>query len=969
MAVNTTQGIVLAIFGANAGGHLTSLDANATANGNASLAADLSASAGLILGVDLSSDAAFTSTVLGNLGIAEDSAGYTLASNYFTTNLAAGAGRGDLVASAVEYLLGSSVDASLADTATSFSTRVTDGVTYSQGEGAAVFGVAQLQTAAGSAATAGEGSTFELTDGDDTLSGTAGNDTFTGTSATLSADDRIVDSNTNDNDSLNVTLTADPAAMDVTNVENINLDWDAYATPDVDLDNVSGATVTVSSTKNGYLGNLNVTNAGDNSIVAGAGVTGRVDIEAIEDATVTADNARVVDIGGTTAADGSLTVNAAAASNVTVNGGDDVVINAAAATEINLTNTSLDTATITVGDDVDLLIDSSGGEYTLSSATDVTITMSTSTDYDTITLAGDGAITLDFSDSTDLNGNTIVNGGVIKLGDDAAGAIDLDEISHTSLVYEVAQTTGTHTIANNANITLEADLNAAVTWALTTANDGDSDTISLTIEDDQAAAIAFDGATNTDFETVNIVANAAAGSGVDLTLADVQATGNTVNLTSDTNEVTISAFSAETVDASAVAGDFVLTGGATNEDVTIVGGTSKNTYDLLATTADVTVVSSGNVNDTVTLDTTTGAASLILGDGTNTVNGNSITDGDVSIIGGSGVDTINLTGLAATTAVSVQTLSGKDSVVLGGTVGSGADTDISILTGDGDDTITLGATTNMDASDSLTLDGGNGDDTLKFGAVDLTDLDLATISNFEILEATSTSANIDASLLNGEDYLIKGTGTATETLTATMDKKGTVDLSSLTFDGTIAKAIGGITLAATSGNDTITASSGNDTIDLDDGTDSFYANDGTDHVSMGTGSDVLYFEDEDDAEVIGDTATLASATLVAAADTVDLASWDTFAEFTSGTDSLDLSAYNLSVKAIDASGGELTIGDGGIAVIDGVADAGNDTFTISNDGSGTDSLLVWDQDTSSGVELVGVYFDASVVDIATDVTL
>ena len=48
MAVNTTQGIVLAIFGANAGGHLTSLDANATANGNASLATDLTAAAGLI---------------------------------------------------------------------------------------------------------------------------------------------------------------------------------------------------------------------------------------------------------------------------------------------------------------------------------------------------------------------------------------------------------------------------------------------------------------------------------------------------------------------------------------------------------------------------------------------------------------------------------------------------------------------------------------------------------------------------------------------------------------------------------------------------------------------------------------------------------------------------------------------------------------------------------------------------------
>jgi len=68
MAVNQTQGVVLAIFGASAGGHLSSLDANATANGLGSLAQDLSAAAGLILGVDLSSNATFTSTVLDNLG-------------------------------------------------------------------------------------------------------------------------------------------------------------------------------------------------------------------------------------------------------------------------------------------------------------------------------------------------------------------------------------------------------------------------------------------------------------------------------------------------------------------------------------------------------------------------------------------------------------------------------------------------------------------------------------------------------------------------------------------------------------------------------------------------------------------------------------------------------------------------------------------------------------------------------------
>jgi len=360
MAVNTTQGIVLAIFGANAGGHLSSLDANATANGNASLATDLSAAAGLILGVDLSSDAAFTSTVLGNLGIAEDSAGYTLASNYFTTNLAAGAGRGDLVAAAVEYLLGSSVDASLADTATAFTTRVTDGVTYSQGEGAAVFGVAQLQSAAGSAATAGAGDSFELTTDDDTLSGTAGNDTFTAAAGTMSADDSITDSSTTDNDTLNVTASS-TVVMDVTNVENVNINWDGYATPTYDLSDVSGSTVTLSSTKAGYLGSANFDNVGSNNLTLGAGVTGTVTVDGAEDSTITNTSAETLTIGVGAAADeadGNMVVDAGAAETVTIEGGDSITLTALSADDITATGGSnlADVITVNAGVDADLTV-------------------------------------------------------------------------------------------------------------------------------------------------------------------------------------------------------------------------------------------------------------------------------------------------------------------------------------------------------------------------------------------------------------------------------------------------------------------------------------------------------------------------------------------------------------------------------------------------------------------------------------
>jgi len=382
MAVNTTQGIVLAIFGANAGGHLSSLDANATANGNASLATDLSAAAGLILGVDLSSDAAFTSTVLGNLGIAEDSAGYTLASNYFTSNLAAGAGRGDLVAAAVDYLLGSNVDASLADAATSFSASVTAGVEYSQGAGATVFGVAALQSAAGNAATAGAGETFTLTTDDDSFSGTSGNDTFTAAAGTLSADDSITDGSTSDNDTLDVTASS-TVAMDVSNVENININWDGYATPTYDLSDVSGATVTLSSAKQGYLGSANFDSAGSNNITFGAGVTGTATVDGNEDSTITNTAAETLTIGDGTEGDGDVVVDAGAAETVSVDGGDSITLTALSADDITATGgTNLaDVITVNAGVDADL---------TVKGASDAVVNLNSDADIE-LTIAANGA--------------------------------------------------------------------------------------------------------------------------------------------------------------------------------------------------------------------------------------------------------------------------------------------------------------------------------------------------------------------------------------------------------------------------------------------------------------------------------------------------------------------------------------------------------------------------------------------------
>ena len=134
MAITTTQaqGLVLALFGASAGGHLTGLAAASNLN---TLAGDLSTSAGLILGKDLSSNTAFRDHVTANLKLSGDA--LTAANAWLDGQLNAGAARGDIIATAVTFL------STLTDTtspfyasAQAFQSTVTAAVAWSTGAGA-----------------------------------------------------------------------------------------------------------------------------------------------------------------------------------------------------------------------------------------------------------------------------------------------------------------------------------------------------------------------------------------------------------------------------------------------------------------------------------------------------------------------------------------------------------------------------------------------------------------------------------------------------------------------------------------------------------------------------------------------------------------------------------------------------------------------------------------------------------------
>lgn len=150
------QGVVQALFGAYAGGYLAELTAEATANGSAAVAARLVTIQGIILGRDMSDNQTFVDTILNNLGVPSTNAAYEAAAAWAMGELTAGASRADIVSAAVAFLdgiaAGTIVDSKYTAIAEAFAASVEAGIEYSEGEGAEVFGLDDLQAAAAIAA-------------------------------------------------------------------------------------------------------------------------------------------------------------------------------------------------------------------------------------------------------------------------------------------------------------------------------------------------------------------------------------------------------------------------------------------------------------------------------------------------------------------------------------------------------------------------------------------------------------------------------------------------------------------------------------------------------------------------------------------------------------------------------------------------------------------------------------------------
>lgn len=766
------------------------------------------------------------------------------------------------------------------------------------------------------------GSSFTLTTGTDTIIGTdGGDDTITGAAGTLQAADTVVDGSTTDNDEMNVTLNAAAPAAKISNIENVNFDWDAFGTATIDATNIAGATITVSSSKLGFLGDVKVDGAGGNTIVAGAGADGTLDVN--DGTTVTVDggstSAKVITVDGAATGNDSAVVTGGASTTTitvgatkgfkatTVTGGDkttDITVDdsvtttvtgGAAGKNVTVDGTAgtADSANVTVSTDTTLKVGATtavetvnvtvgdGNKLTLDSASNLGATANT--------ISSSGSATL-VADAADLSGKTLTNstGGLtIDLTSDA-GADDLSKVGFDTLNFKNA-------LAANVKVASGANLNADVNLAANAieGTTGTTDTATLTTSKDQTV---IDVTSGEDIETLNIVSNleaADANKTLDITTLNAKKA-----VITGSDKVTIGDFAAtESIDASGLTGNFTATQSGDNA-ATVVG----------SSTADNTVVFSNMTKD----------ASFTGGNGKNTVTATTVTDGSVTVVTGTGVDTIDVevtSGAGGTGSAVVSTGDGNDKVTV--EFGGANKETITVQGGGGDDSIKIEGGT--DAADILVVDGGGDTDTIDLNNLDLTDGNI-TFSNVEVLDDSGGGAKVDAALLGGKSYTIQGDGNLATQLDVDVDVAGSYDFSGLTLDNTLTDGIGGLNVTGSGGNDTIVGTSGADAIASGGGTDKITGGAGKDAIDAGGGVTTI-------AAAAGDSG-------------VTTATADTVTNFTSGTDKFSFGiAAGSGTNFVDG-------GDGGGATVEANLAAANAAlngtvrYFFIDDGGGNNFLFV-----------------------------
>jgi|LSQX01.1.fsa_nt_gb Ca2+-binding RTX toxin-like protein len=646
-----------------------------------------------------------------------------------------------------------------------------------------------------------EGQTFTLTTGNDVFELTTGDDTIIATSATLAVTDVIVDESTTDNDTMNVTLTAAGVAAEIKNVENINVNVNAFAGTAVAFDatNTTGATITMSSDKLGFDGNATVAGVGKNTVVAGTGVT-NLATTGNAGSTVDAGSASTVSISGATGTAGRTeTIIANGDLDLTVATSTTLSLSATEASKIDLTTASVTDIDVTGTNDVTIVVDTTVANIT-DSTTDATVVAeidaaaafdATGFDVDSININVDmGAVALDVADAAVVTlAKTQTNLTVNGLG-----------LSTSDVTVETAKNQ-TALVFTNVNET----------------------TLNLTDELVIGRLEVMEG------KTTNI--SAAKKTTISALDADLTGADDSTVKISGAGEVILSSVTSDgdTVDASAMTGVLTYTMDvlATNEH-NVVGSKGKTTVIMGAGDQILSFEGQGAVDTIDATKLTIGTLAASLGAGDDIINvGAVLAGGVIAIDGGAGTDTITFetaTNFSAATfsTTNVEKLAYKDAdvntdITTAAVTFAGAQLSAKTyeIVGSVDDTLTVnvaataGKTTDLSSlkltnvgefvitggtgnetiigtSGNDTIDGGAGADVLTGGAGkdtfvfdtigDSTAAAMAKITDFKItddkLDLVGTATDITAAK-DVTDVITNG-GTVTKAIFA--DAKSTVDL-------------------------------------------------------------------------------------------------------------------------------------------------------------------------------------------------
>jgi Ca2+-binding RTX toxin-like protein len=692
----------------------------------------------------------------------------------------------------------------------------------------------------------------------DLIVGTPGSDTITAsTGGKLQSSDIIVDGSSTDNDTLTITTTTDLTSANgnlatVAGIENVEINWGAFAAGTFEVDNIRATKFTINNTQAGSSGDATINNvATGSSVTAGSGVTGTLTIDSADGGTtVNGGSAAAIVLGDAGKAGSTITAGATTTAITVFGAGQSTDGTASDKVTVSAVGTvALDTINAAGGNDQveQLVLSGNGAKATYTLTGSPTKTTASGDQNVTLSVAADNITAKTTANS--LTGSAVFD---VKINASRTGAADLDlkkvVASTITLANASAAADGQSILLKSGQklvLTTSQDATFAVDTTLTTAAQN-----SLTLVADAATKkgqialslnndAAFTGANAISIDVTNDSSTA-----VDLEATAVNFGASTVVTVTGAGAADFGGATAKTLDASASTGKITATASANMKTIktgsandAVIGYNGTFSVDTGAGTGDKLTVTAGIdlSDDTVTISN---VEILEIGDegGGNTKSAltfaSSQVDARTWIVKGTtttAADLDNLTVVLDTATVNLSNLTidttSVEKVVIDGAnaTGSSATEQQSITGSNAADTITVNA-------QNATVYGGAGVDTLTGGAGN------------DNLNGDAGADVIDGG--NGNDSLNGGAdGDTIE------GNSGNDTVNGGTGDDKLSGGSGNDSLIGDTGDDLLVGGSGTDTLNGGDGVDVLVGGSGADSLTGGAGADTFVFANKASATV------------------------------------------------------------------------------------------------------------------------